>query len=190
MKGPMPLAQILRVWATPPNATVAARLLGISRRTLYYRLEKASPMELRDAYAQLQVDTHAQLAQWQGEYSRSLHETDALLVDLTQQVETLRLQEEEVERQRAALVRESQALRRELLRSLRIQIEQQVSGHHPIDNPYAVLHLTRAPLPEVVMAAYRALSKRDHPDVGGSDAAMRRLNWARDMIVQRNGRSK
>ena len=155
---------------------------------LYYRVDHASPMELRDAFATLQVDTHAQLAQWQGEYSRSLHETEALLVDLTQQVETLRLQQEAVERQRAALVRENQALRRELRRSLTMQIEQHASGHHPIDDPYAVLHLTRDAPPEVVMAAYRALSKRDHPDMGGSDAAMQRLNWARDMIVRRNGR--
>jgi hypothetical protein len=188
MKPQMRLEQILLVWVTSPNAMVASRRLGISRRTLYYRLEKASLMELRDAYAQLQVDTHAQLAQWQGEYLRSLHETEALLVDLTQQVETLRLQQAEVERQRAALVRENQALRRELLRSLTMQIEQQASGHHPIDDPYAVLHLTRDAPPEVVVAAYRALSKRDHPDMDGSDAAMQRLNWARDMIVQRNGR--
>jgi Bacterial regulatory protein, Fis family len=62
MKPQIPLEQILRVWVTPPNAMVASRRLGISRRTLYYRIEKASLMELRDAYAQLQVDTHAQLA--------------------------------------------------------------------------------------------------------------------------------
>jgi transcriptional regulator with PAS, ATPase and Fis domain len=51
----IPLEQILRVLVSSPNATVAARILGISRRTLYYRLEKVSLMELRDAFATLQA---------------------------------------------------------------------------------------------------------------------------------------
>jgi hypothetical protein len=41
---------LLRIWVPSPSAAVAARRLGISCRTLYYRLEKASVTELRDAF--------------------------------------------------------------------------------------------------------------------------------------------
>jgi curved DNA-binding protein CbpA len=56
------------------------------------------------------------------------------------------------------------------------------------DDPYTVLHVSRNASPEVIEAAYHALAKLHHPDVGGSDAAMQRLNRARHMIVQHNGR--
>jgi hypothetical protein len=124
MKGPMPLAQILRVWATTPNATVAARLLGISRRTLYYRLEKASLMELRDAFATLQADAEGQLATFREEAAQSLLATEAHVTDLTRQVDRLSRENEVIARERAALTRENEALRRELLQCLKAQIQQ------------------------------------------------------------------
>jgi hypothetical protein len=46
------------------------------------------------------------------------------------------------------------------------------------ENPFTVLHLTEdAPL-EVIIAAYRALAQLHHPDHGGSDEAMARINDA------------
>ena len=45
-------------------------------------------------------------------------------------------------------------------------------------DPYAVLWLRTGAPPEVIRAAYRVLAARLHPDAGGSEAAMRRLNAA------------
>jgi len=48
--------------------------------------------------------------------------------------------------------------------------------------PYAVLHLARdAPL-EVCEAAYKALVRKHHPDLGGDTATMQRLNAAIELI--------
>jgi len=48
--------------------------------------------------------------------------------------------------------------------------------------PYAVLHIANdAPL-EVAEAAYRALTKKAHPDLGGDTATMQRLNAAIEQI--------
>lgn len=48
----------------------------------------------------------------------------------------------------------------------------------PMENPYAILYVTEdAPL-EVVKAAYKALVSIHHPDAGGSEEAMCKLNEA------------
>ena len=48
--------------------------------------------------------------------------------------------------------------------------------------PYAVLHVANdAPL-EVCEAAYKALTKKHHPDLGGDTATMQRLNTAIEQI--------
>jgi FtsZ-binding cell division protein ZapB len=156
---------------------------------LYYCVEHASPAELRQAYTQLQAEAEVQLAALRNNAVQSLLAIEARLTELTREVDTLGQEKEAIERQRAALARENQALRDEVQR-LKLQGPRPTHRRGPNDDPYAVLHLTRNAPPEVVMAAYRALSKRDHPDVGGSDAAMQRLNWARDMILQRNEHSQ
>jgi hypothetical protein len=52
----------------------------------------------------------------------------------------------------------------------------------PPSGPYAVLHVAQdAPL-EVCEAAYRALTKKAHPDMGGDTATMQRLNAAIEQI--------
>jgi hypothetical protein len=73
----IPLEQILRVWVTSPSATVAARSIGISKRMLYYRLEKASLAELRDAFATLQAEAEVQLAAWRSKAVQSLLAQDS-----------------------------------------------------------------------------------------------------------------
>lgn len=50
---------------------------------------------------------------------------------------------------------------------------------------FTVLHLLPSAPRELVDAAYRTLAKSTHPDVGGSDSAMRRLTEARDALSRR-----
>ncbi len=51
------------------------------------------------------------------------------------------------------------------------------------NNPYAVLHILNTAPASVVDAAYRALSKAHHPDLGGDEKIMRQLNRAYAEIV-------
>ena len=56
--------------------------------------------------------------------------------------------------------------------------------------PYAVLHLTNdAPL-EIAEAAYRAAMRQQHPDVGGSHEAAKRLNAAIEQIREAHAASR
>jgi hypothetical protein len=181
----MPLDQLLRVWAASPNAMVAARRLDIFRRTLYDRIDKASLAELCEAFREVQAEAEAQLAAVQTEAAPSLLAAEGRLADLTRQMDTLRREREAIERQRAALARENQALRAEVQR-LALQGLRPMHRRGHTDDPYTVLHVNRNVPHEVIEAAYRALAKLHHPDVGGSGAAMQRLNWARDMLLHRN----
>jgi hypothetical protein len=85
MKEQMRLHHILRVWATSSSAADAARPLGLSRRTLYDRREKASVTALRDAFVTLQGEAEAQLAARRTEAAHFLLATEGRLDDLTHQ---------------------------------------------------------------------------------------------------------
>ena len=50
------------------------------------------------------------------------------------------------------------------------------------DAAFGELHLAPSAPPEVLDAAYRALARLHHPDLGGSNAAMQRLNAAYDAL--------
>lgn len=52
------------------------------------------------------------------------------------------------------------------------------------DRAFAVLHLLPSAPPALVDAAFRCLAKLHHPDRGGDVETMRRLNEARDQIVE------
>lgn len=52
-----------------------------------------------------------------------------------------------------------------------------------LDEAYQLLWLRPGAPPEVVRAAYRALAASHHPDRGGSEAAMKALNRARDLLA-------
>lgn len=54
-------------------------------------------------------------------------------------------------------------------------------GNLPLD-PYATLHLLPSAPPELIKAAYLALSKLHHPDRGGDKEAMQRVNAAYDKL--------
>lgn len=47
-----------------------------------------------------------------------------------------------------------------------------------VDESHRVLEVAPEACPEVIKAAYRALALKHHPDCGGSEQAMKRLNAA------------
>jgi hypothetical protein len=55
------------------------------------------------------------------------------------------------------------------------------------DDPYRVLHLLPTAPPELVKAAYRTLSKVHHPDHGGDELSMKRLNRAFEKLSRLKG---
>lgn len=52
-----------------------------------------------------------------------------------------------------------------------------------VDQAYRTLHLQPTAPPELVRAAHRTLAKLNHPDLGGSTAAMTALNQAAELIA-------
>lgn len=54
-------------------------------------------------------------------------------------------------------------------------------------DPWEVLWLRRGAPREVVLAAYRAMAKKTHPDAGGSGDAFRRVNQAYESIMRELG---
>lgn len=57
----------------------------------------------------------------------------------------------------------------------------------PDSDPYATLFVVRSAPREVIDAAYRALSRMQHPDLGGTTEQMQRLNGAKDAIYRQKG---
>ena len=57
----------------------------------------------------------------------------------------------------------------------------------PTDPDFAVLHLLPSAPQEVAQAAYRALAVLTHPDKGGSDEAMKKVNAAWGEVKKKRG---
>ena len=57
-------------------------------------------------------------------------------------------------------------------------------------DPYHVLQVTPDAEPEVIQAAYRALARKYHPDMGGSDLHNAKLNAAWETVSDRGGRAR
>src|SRR5450759_328920 len=55
-------------------------------------------------------------------------------------------------------------------------------------DPYHLLQVTPDAEPEVIQAAYRALARKYHPDMGGTDLQMAMLNAAWETLRDRGGR--
>ena len=55
------------------------------------------------------------------------------------------------------------------------------------DDSYAILGLLPTAVPEVCEAAYKALCKVNHPDLGGDSEVMKQINAAYDKIKQSKG---
>lgn len=66
------------------------------------------------------------------------------------------------------------------------------AGHVALPAPeqwWQILGLTAAAPVELIQRRYRELAMRDHPDKGGSEAAMARLNTARDEGLKARGQA-
>src|SRR6266545_655485 len=74
----IPFDEILRVWSQSSSAAAAARSLGLSRRTLYYRWHSASLKEVLQAIAQIVADDNARLQAEQQAIERLTRENQAL----------------------------------------------------------------------------------------------------------------
>jgi Bacterial regulatory protein, Fis family len=140
----------------------ATRFLGVSRRTLYYKLEQATKMELMEAYQQLFNDQYEGRIRFERDYA-AMEERNGRL---------------EAENR---LLRERIELEEKLKRIL--QREHPTNG----DDPYAVLSVRRDAPPEVIEAAWKALARKYHSDLtGGDDERMKQINAAHDDILRRN----
>lgn len=58
-----------------------------------------------------------------------------------------------------------------------------------VADPYRVLQVIPDADPEVIQAAYRALARKYHPDMGGSDLQMATLNAAWETVRECGGRA-
>ena len=57
-----------------------------------------------------------------------------------------------------------------------------------VADPYRLLQVIPDAEPEVIQAAYRALARKYHPDMGGTDLQMAMLNAAWETLRDRGGR--
>lgn len=57
-----------------------------------------------------------------------------------------------------------------------------------VADPYRLLQVIPDAEPEVIQAAYRALARKYHPDMGGTDLQMATLNAAWETLRDRGGR--
>ena len=59
-----------------------------------------------------------------------------------------------------------------------------------VSDPYRVLQVSPDAEPEVIQAAYRALARKHHPDVGGSELQMAMLNAAWETLRDEDERAR
>ena len=59
-----------------------------------------------------------------------------------------------------------------------------------VADPYTVLQVIPEAEPEVIQAAYRALARKHHPDVGGSELQMAMLNAAWETLRDQGERAR
>ena len=59
-----------------------------------------------------------------------------------------------------------------------------------VTDPYRMLQVIPEAEPEVIQAAYHALARKYHPDMGGSDLQMAQLNAAWETVRDRSGRER
>lgn len=63
------------------------------------------------------------------------------------------------------------------------QRQVRAGGTAGLEGAYRTLHLRKSAPPSVVQATHRALAKTLHPDAGGDELAMRRLNHSYNLIM-------
>ena len=60
----------------------------------------------------------------------------------------------------------------------------------PTEDLYRILQVDPAADPDVIQAAYRVLARKFHPDTSGSDALMKRLNRAWEVLGDAGKRAR
>lgn len=170
MGGNVSLEDILESLAEHWNAEEAAKALGLSRRTLFYRLQQASKEAIGQAY--------------RGCLKRLM---DKYLVMKNR----LEVREWEINRLRAdneALARRNAQLQQAIdLWKTMDQLNKLFPNTPGNGNPFKVLSLSEDAPKEVVDAVWKALAWRHHPDVGGNAELMKKINVARDSIYRMRG---
>jgi DnaJ domain/Bacterial regulatory protein, Fis family len=155
----------------------AATTLGVSRRTLYYKLERASKAELAHAYRRLVNGLYDALRAYEQEYD-----------DLAKDDRDVRRKYLDLGQAYADLQAEMRQLLAENQR-LRLRTVAEEGGHGRVsrgDDPYRLLGVRPDAPPEVIEAAWKALAKQYHADrTGGSDAKMQQINAAHDQLKRR-----
>jgi TolA-binding protein len=185
---------IVKAWQEHGGPEGAASALGISRRTLFYRLAAAKKAALKAAFEEL-------LREQQGaaralreqvtrlrEHTAELQEQIAQLQGRTARLEHLAQEYAALEQWNHTLAAENRQLREAVAQAMAAQVAAAAHGGVAGQDPYAVLGVTGEAPPEVIEAAYKALAKIYHPDRGGSKEVMQRINRAHDAICRRNGR--
>jgi DnaJ-domain-containing protein 1 len=172
---PLSVDAIARAWQDHGNAEGAAKALGISRRTLFYRLARASKAELKAAFEHLLREQHWAVQRLQERIG---------------QLEHVEREYTALERWNRELAAENRQLHEMLAQAIDTQVRAIVDGTPaPMgQDSYAILGVTQTAPLEVIEAAYKALARKYHPDMGGSNAAMQRINHAYDEVRRRNGR--
>lgn len=173
--GNISLEDILESLGEHWNAEEVSKALGISRRTLFYRIQQASKEDLYQACRKC---------------LKRLKDQDGVMKI------RLETREWEINQLRAEI---------EALTRRNVQLQQEVSSWKTLDqfnkllssapgagislngNPFKVLNLSEDAPKEVVDAVWKALSKKYHPDVGGDTEQMKKVNGARDEIYQMRG---
>ena len=172
---------IARAWQDHGNAEAAAKALGISRRTVFNKLARASKAGLKAAFARLLREQ-----QW---IVRSLQERLGRLEQVAQRLEQVKQEYTALERWNRELAAENRQLREALAQAMDAQVSAIVDGTPTMtgQDAYAILGVIRNAPREVIEAAHRALARKYHPDKGGSTAAMQRINQAYEQVRRCNG---
>jgi DnaJ-domain-containing protein 1 len=180
---PLSVYAILKAWHEQWGADGVAHALGISRRTLFYKLARATKAELKAAFEQLLREEH-----WT---AQRLQERLERLAGVEQRFEQLEEDYTALERWNQQLAAENRQLHEALARATDALARATGDGTPGAtgQDPYPVLGITRNAPMEVIEAAYRALAKIHHPDAGGSTAAMQHINRAYDQVRRRHRRS-
>ena len=172
---------ITQAWQDHGTAEAAAKALGMSRRTVFNKLARASKAELKAAYEQLLREQH-----WIVRKSPGASWTAGAGGTTVEQVEQ---EYTALERWNRELAAENRQLCEALAQAMDAQVSAIVDGTPTMtgQDAYAILGVIRNAPREVIEAAHRALARKYHPDKGGSTAAMQRINQAYEQVRRCNG---
>jgi DnaJ-domain-containing protein 1 len=179
---------ILRAWQTHGGPEGAAHALRVSRRTIFYRLARATKATLKAAFEELLGEQQG-VARGLRDDITKIQEQIAALQGCTARLEHLEQEYGALEEWNRTLASQNRQLREAVAQAMAARVAAAAHGAGAEgQDPYAVLGVTREAPPEVIEAAFKALAKLHHPDRGRSKKVMQRINQAHDDIRRRLGR--